>query len=467
MSTTCPEYSRDETIAGDDDDEASKYQPTQVVVEQSPRPSCEKKESSGTRQLFLTANATNSAPQVIVHPSHGMLTTTLTSNDSKIQWDVVNKRMINELSNNPNQSKAVDTDTIRTLMGSNLFSAQTLIMIDDAVRSQIQATKLKLTKYQQNAKSSHLTTLRSKKIAELSEAIANSTLNNVDGSNLILFSQHLKNAKKKGDMLPGGTYETKEMELLREKTTTNKTINKLKDQRIMYSKCLYDQAYSLAKNGIDPSSTVYHPLLQYLKDVSEFDTARQRDTKKKSTLLVDSRSEAELLVNKAQAYPSIAKGIKNKSSNAIGRILRNTDICESDQLEMIKLLNIFGNDNTNNDDSAAASKVFLFHCLSPGVGEQSDVTKQRLTNVSCLLLMIDNEMMPSHVHITEYNARGESGYKLCGADGFHCLLADIANTSPDCKIFLLIADELRGGRDIDNCRRFATLTRGLHPNVES
>ena len=97
-------------------------------------------------------------------------------------------------------------------------------MIDDAVRSQIQATKSKLTKTQQNAKSSHLTTLRSKKIAELSEAIANSTLNNVDGRNLIMFSQHLKSAKKKGDMLPVVPTRRRKWNCYEKKLTTNNTI---------------------------------------------------------------------------------------------------------------------------------------------------------------------------------------------------------------------------------------------------
>lgn len=183
---------------------------------------------------------------------------------------------------------------------------------------------------------------------------------------IFLFSQHLKNAKKKGDMLPGGTYETKEMELLREKINNNQynnSKNTMKDQRIMYFKCLYAQAYSLAMNGIDPSSMVYHPLLQFLKDVSEFDTAVQRHTKKQNTLLVDSCSDAELLVDKAESYSLIAKGIKTKSSSAIGRILTNVEICVTDQLETIKLLNIFGNDNNN--DSSAASKVFFFSLSFP------------------------------------------------------------------------------------------------------
>lgn len=75
-------------------------------------------------------------------------------------------------------------------------------------------------------------------------------------------------------------------------------------------------------------------------------------------------------------------------------------------------------------------------------------------------------MLPSNVHITEYNARGESGYKLCCVDDFHCLLANIACTSPDCKIFLFIAEETRGGRDINNGNLFEMLCRGLHPNVK-
>ena len=128
---------------------------------------------------------------------------------------------------------------------------------------------------------------------------------------------------------------------------------------------------------IDPSSTMYHPLLQYLKDVSEFDTAVQHHIKKQNTLLVDSCSDAELLAGKAESYSLIAKGIKTKSSSATGRILTNVEICDSDQLETIKLLNIFGNDNTNNDYSAAASKVFFF-ILFPLVLETiSDFTKQR------------------------------------------------------------------------------------------
>jgi hypothetical protein len=87
-------------------------------------------------------------------------------------------------------------------------------------------------------------------------------------------------------------------------------------------------------------------------------------------------------------------------------------------------------------------------------------------NVSCVLQLIANGILPSNVHITEYDARGESGYDLRCADDFHYLLADIASTSPGCKIFVFISDETRGGRDMNNCHLFERLCQGLHPNAE-
>ena len=424
----------------------------------------EETDSGMSKKMVVVTSKKKS--KTMIYSSKTTLVAPPTSNDNNMQWDAENERRMKALSDNPKQKLAVGRDAKITLLGSTLFSSQTLIMLDKAYVNQMKGTKL--TSSDANERSLHLKTLRSRKLSELYDAIAKSKQDNVDGHKLQLIFQHLKDAKKKGDMLSGGFYETNEMKELREKVNNKQSevsrVTKL-TWTDKYFKYLYTVAYSLAKSGINPSSSKYNSLLQYLKDVSEIDTAQQVLIDMRHTALVESRSEAEVLVDRAEEYRSIAKGIKTASSNLIGRILTNTTIFDSDLLEKIKQLSIFGNDNNNNDINAD-SKVFLFQRLSPGIGNTCDFTSQRLMNVSCVLQLIADGKLPSNVHITEYDARGESGYDLRCADEFHYLLADIASTSPGCKIFIFISDETRGGRDMNNCRLFERLCQGLHPNTE-
>ena len=116
-----------------------------------------------------------------------------------MQWDAENQRRMKALSDNPKQVTAVSRDTKITLLGSAFFSSPTLIMLDKAFANQMKGTEL--TGNDANVRSLHLTALRLQKISELYDAIAKSKQDNVDGHKLHLLIQHLKDAKKKGDML--------------------------------------------------------------------------------------------------------------------------------------------------------------------------------------------------------------------------------------------------------------------------
>jgi hypothetical protein len=113
-----------------------------------------------------------------------------------MQWDAENERRMKALSDNPKQCTAVSRDAKITLLGSAFFSSQTLIMLDKAYVNQMKGTEL--TRSDATVRSSHLTTLRSRKLSELYDAIAKSKQDNVDGHKLQLIIQHLKDAKKKG-----------------------------------------------------------------------------------------------------------------------------------------------------------------------------------------------------------------------------------------------------------------------------